>query len=111
MHGQQREISAYCLDVINKASIDVTPHVRDSIDIFDPALQEQLLSNRHFYLRNERVMAIMKFRHMLMGCIHPWFRSQGFIEITSPAITPISPYDDRSAIALHVANQDIFLTQ
>ncbi|HEX9503943.1 MAG TPA: asparagine--tRNA ligase [Patescibacteria group bacterium] len=111
MHGQQREISAYCLDVINKASIDVTPHVRDSIDIFDPALQEQLLSNRHFYLRNERVMAIMKFRHMLMGCVHHWFRAQGFIEITAPVLTPISLYDDRSAIALHVDNQDIFLTQ
>ncbi len=109
--GIQREIVACCLDVISQASIAVDPHVRDPIDIFDPAIQEQLLGHRHFYLRNEKVMAILKFRHLLMGLVHQWFRSQGYTEITAPVLTAVPLYDDRSAIGLTVDNQSIFLTQ
>lgn len=111
VRAEQREIVVCCLDVVSRASITVDPHVRDSIDIFDPALQEHLLDRRHFYLRNEKTMAILKFRHLLMGLVHKWFRDQGYIEITAPILTAVPLYDDRSAISLTVANQSIFLTQ
>jgi asparaginyl-tRNA synthetase len=110
-HGAEKEIVACCLHVINQAALSISPHVRDEIDIFDSVLQDHLLTNRHFYLRNEKMMAIMKFRHVLMGCVHDWFRRQGFIEITAPVLTPVPLYDDRSAIGLRVDDQDIFLTQ
>ena len=109
--GEQREIALYCLEIVSRASIMVDPHVRDSIDIFDPALQEQLLSHRHFYLRNEKMIAILKFRHLLMGLVHQWFRSQGYIEITAPVLTAVPLYDDRSAVGLTIDNQSVFLTQ
>ncbi len=108
---EQREIAVCCLDVINRATMGIDPHVRNSIDIFDPALQEQLLSHRHFYLRNDKVMAILKFRHLLMGLVHQWFREQNYIEITAPVLTAVPLYDDRSAMGLTIDNQQIYLTQ
>ena len=110
-HGQQREIAACCLDVIGRATKVLDPHVRESFDIFNPALQEQLLDNRHFYLRNEKLMAIMKFRHLLMGQVHQWFRAHDYLEITAPVLTAVPLYNDASAMGLTVDGQDIFLTQ
>ena len=108
---QVREISAEHIEIIGPAEIQLFPQPRGEIDIFDPRIQEQLLNYRHFYLRNEKMMAILRFRHIIMGIIHQWFRSNGFIEITAPILTPTPLYDDRSAISLEIQGQKIFLTQ
>lgn len=106
-----REIAVRYLELVGMATLNLCPSPRGELDIFDPHLQEQLMNNRHFYLRNEKVMAIMKFRHLLMGCIHQWFRSRRFTEITAPILTPTPLYEDRSAMSLDVHGQRIFLTQ
>lgn len=105
------EISARQLEIIGRATIKIEPQPRSEIDIFDPKIQEQLLNQRHFYLRNEKFMAILRFRHVLLGTIHNWFRDEGFTEINAPILTPTPLYDDRSAISLEIQGQKIFLTQ
>ena len=109
--GLAREISVDRIEIIGLATIQIFPQPRGEIDIFEPKIQEQLMNNRHFYLRNEKLMAILRFRHIAMGIIHQWFRNNGFIEITAPVLTPTPLYEDRSAIPLRVHDQDIFLTQ
>lgn len=106
-----REISVRNLELIGLATISIYPQPRNKINIFDPKLQEHLMNYRHFYLRNEKMMAILRFRHLLMGIIHQWFRDNGYIEITAPVLTPTPLYDDRSAISLEIQSQKIFLTQ
>lgn len=106
-----REICLQKMEVIGPSTINVCPYPRSDIDILDPRLQEQLLSKRHFYLRNEKVAAILKFRHTLTWIVHQWFHQNGFIEIHAPVLTPTPLYDDRTPIAVKVHGQNVFLTQ
>ena len=106
-----REILADEIELIGLATLNISPHPRSEIDIFDPRLQEQLLDQRHFYLRNKQVAAILRFRHLLTGIVHNWFRQNGYMEIHAPVLTPTPLYDDRSPIGLNVHGQHVFLTQ
>lgn len=106
-----REICVHNIEVIGESTINVSPYPRGNIDIQDPGLQEQLLKKRHFYIRNKKLASILKFRHILTRIIHQWFYKNGFIEIHAPVLTPTPLYDDRTAMAIKVHGQDVFLTQ
>ena len=106
-----REILANSIELIGPATLNISPHPRSDIDIFSPNLQEQLLDQRHFYLRNEKIAAILRFRHVLTGIIHNWFRQNGYMEIHAPVLTPTPLYDDRTPIGLEVHGQHVYLTQ
>jgi asparaginyl-tRNA synthetase len=106
-----KEIQANNIEVIGHASLNICPQPRSDFDIFEPHLQEQLLNYRHFYLRNEKIAAILRFRHLLTGLVHNWFRQHEFMEIHAPVLTPTPLYDDRTPIGLNVHGQNVFLTQ
>lgn len=104
-------IVANHIEIIGCSSFRISPSVRDEVDIFSPDLQEHLLSNRHLYIRNEKYISIIKFRSLLMGKVHEWFRENRFTEITAPILTPTPLYDDGSALSLDINGQKVFLTQ
>jgi len=106
-----REIRANQIEIIGPATFQISPRPRTDINIFDPKYCEQLLDKRHFYLRNEKIIAILRFRHVLTRIIHQWFNEYGFIEIHAPVLTPTPLYDDRTPIALTVQGQNVYLTQ
>lgn len=106
-----KEIRVDRIDVVGPATINVSPQPRSDIDIFNPRYLEQLLDKRHLYLRNEKVAAILRFRHTLTRAVHQWFHEHGFIEIHAPILTPTPLYDDRTPIALKVHDQNVYLTQ
>lgn len=107
----QKEIRVETIEIIGANTINVCPHPRSSINIHDPALQDHLLRNRHLYIRNEKVVAILKFRSLLTRIIHDWFQENGFTELHAPVLTPTPLYDDRTPIGLEVHGQHVFLTQ
>ena len=107
----RKEILANHIEIVGSATLSVSPQPRSDIDVFDFKLQEQLLAKRYLYIRNEKIAAILKFRHVLTGIVHQWFHEHGFIEIHAPILTPTPLYDDRSAIALQVHGQNVYLTQ
>ena len=45
---------------------------------------EFLLDNRHLYMRNPKIQAIMRIRAKLMESARDWFRERGYTEIQSP---------------------------
>jgi asparaginyl-tRNA synthetase len=106
-----KEICLQTMEVIGPSTINICPYPRADIDILDPRLREQLLGKRHFYLRNEKVAAILKFRHTLTWIVHQWFHNNGFTEIHAPILTPTPLYDDRTPIAVKVHGQNVFMTQ
>ena len=106
-----KELRVYEIEVVGESTINVSPYPRANFDVQDPRLQEQLLDKRHFYLRNEKIAAILKFRHILTRAVHQWFHENGFIEIHAPVLTPTPLYDDRTPIALKVHGQNVYLTQ
>ncbi|MFH2004776.1 MAG: asparagine--tRNA ligase [Bacteroidota bacterium] len=106
-----KEIRVREIEIVGVSTINVSPYPRSDINILDPKLQEQLLDKRHFYLRNEKIAAILKFRYVLTRIVHQWFHENGFIEIHAPILTPTPLYDDRTPIALQVHGQNVYLTQ
>lgn len=106
-----RELRVQEIKIIGTSEINVSPYPRANIDIQNPRLQEQLLDKRHFYLRNEKIAAILKFRHIVTRAVHQWFHENGFIEFHAPILTPTPLYDDRTAFALQVHGQNVYLTQ
>jgi asparaginyl-tRNA synthetase len=107
----EREIHVKAMRVIGRADRVISPQPRGPIDIFDNSLVDQLMTNRHIYLRNPQVMAVLEFRHLMMGVVHQWFRDKRFIEITAPVLTALPLYDDGTAMNLTVHEQNVFLTQ
>lgn len=105
------EIQLTDLQVVGEARHEIFPRPRSDFDPFDSHFADHLLSNRHLYLRNPKVMAILRFRHLIMGAIHNWFRTHEFVEITAPVLTALPLYDDGSAVALELHDEKMFLTQ
>lgn len=105
------EINAKSIEVIGDAVKQFSPKPRSDFDIFNPSLADHLLRNRHAYIRNPKIMAILRFRHILMSYMREWFNKNGFIEINAPILTPIPLYEDGSAMGIKVHNEDVFLTQ
>ena len=94
------EIHLTSLEVIGRAISDFSPRPHSNIDIFDEKLADHLLKHRHLYLRNEKLAAVLRFRHLMMGAVHSWFRQKGYVEITAPVLTAVPLYDDRNAMSL-----------
>lgn len=109
--NRPREIAATTIRVISRADITVNPQPRGDIDIFDSRLADQLLSNRHLFLRNPKAMAILKFRSLMMSEVRRWFEENKFLEIDAPILTPVPLYDDGSAVGVHIGGENIFMTQ
>ncbi len=109
--NNHQELRACKVEVINPATLEISPQPRSHLDIFSPEHQEQLLNKRHFYLRNEKNIAILKFRHELTRAAHHWFDVNDFMELHAPILTPTPLYDDRTPIGLQVHGQAVFLTQ
>lgn len=105
------EIHAKSINVIGDAVKQFSPSPRSDFDIFDPSLADHMLRNRHAYIRNPKIMAILRFRHILMSHMREWFNKNGFIEINAPILTPIPLYEDGSAMGIKVHNEEVFLTQ
>jgi asparaginyl-tRNA synthetase len=105
------EVHADTVEVVSRATKRFSPKLRADIDIFDERHADHLLRNRHLYLRNGRVQAILRFRHEMMGAVHQWFREREFLEITAPLLTTLPLYDGPTAIPVTVGDQDAYLTQ
>ncbi len=109
--GSAKEIRIESLRVIGASTHRLDPSPRALADPFDPAMADHLLTNRHLYLRNEKIMALIQFRHLAMMEIRNWFHRNRFIEFTAPILTPLPLYDDGTAVSLTLHDQKLFLTQ
>ncbi len=107
----QREIVVDDITLVGDVTKDFSPHPRGNIDIFNESLIPHLLNNRHIYLRNPKVMAILQFRDCLMYHMRQWFYSNHFTSIDAPILTPVPLYDDGTAMSINVHTEKIFLTQ
>ena len=106
-----KEIDASEIELIGLASLDISPRPRTNFDIFSPALADYNLHKRHLVLRNEKMMATLKFRHIFFKIVHDWFREQSFIEIHAPVLTQIPLYEESSAFKVDFFGTKVFLTQ
>jgi asparaginyl-tRNA synthetase len=107
----QREIVAGNIALVGGVTKDFSPSPRANINIFDEAMIPHLLNNRHMYLRNPKVMAILQFRDCLMHHMRAWFHDNRYTSIDAPILTPVPLYDDGTAMPIVVHGEKVFLTQ
>lgn len=110
------EIKVDNIEIIGDVTSHVTPEPRKDFNIFDSRFADHVLNNRHLYLRNPRLMAVLKFKSNFIFEIHKWFNEQGFTFIDAPVLTELLLYDDSSAFKLNYPNkgnsmQEVFLSQ
>jgi asparaginyl-tRNA synthetase len=110
--NNNKEILVTEFTVISIAAKYYTPELRSDFDIFDNKYTDYILSNRHLYIRNPKLMAIQKFRNLLLYHIRNWFFENNFIEIAAPVLTNTTLYNAEStAIPVNLRRQSVFLSQ
>lgn len=112
-HGNNgtKEISTSRFYIVGPVTKKVSPSPRGHIDIFDEKMTDHLLSNRHLYLRNPKVMVILRVRDALMRHARNWFYENHFMSIDAPILTPVPLYEDDSAMGITIHGEKVFLTQ
>lgn len=81
------------------------------LDIFSDEYADQVIANYHLYLRNPRLIAVMRFRSELMRIVRDWFYEHDFVEFNAPILTPVTLYDEDTALGIDVHGESAFLTQ
>lgn len=109
-NGTKYELIADSFSIVSRSKT-LSPSPRDDIDIFDPRLADLLLKNRHLYLRNPKIMAILRYRSDIVGAVSQWFRDNKFVELDAPVLTALPLYNDNTAIPIQVHDESVFLTQ
>jgi asparaginyl-tRNA synthetase len=96
------EIDVQSLHVIQRAEeYPITPKEHGT---------EFLMDNRHLWIRSSRQWAILRVRATVMRAIREWLDSNGFIEMSTPILTPsaaegttslfeVGYFDDRAYLA------------
>jgi len=103
------EVFANQVDVIASCPSDF--ELNHGSNLLDPSLADFNLDFRHLNLRHPQLRGALMFRHHFIGEAQNWFRTNGFIDISAPILTPVPLYDDSTAIKVNVKGDDVFLTQ
>jgi len=105
------QIEARRIELIGDISVNYSPRPRSMKSIFEYTKSNQIEYNKHIYIRNNIIRQMLIARAHVMDSIREWFKTEGYIEVTAPILTPILLYDDSTGIDVHIKEQDLFLTQ
>jgi asparaginyl-tRNA synthetase len=70
-----------------------------------------LYDNRHLYLRSPRVSALMRIRSNMIGAIHEFFRSEGFVEVDCPTLVTAAVEGGATLFKVDYFGRPVYLTQ
>lgn len=111
----QLEVKIKRIDLIGQVKKQIFPRPSSSFNIFDPQYTEQILKEKHLYLRNPRYQAIMRFKSNFIFSLHEYLIEKKFVYIDAPILTKLLLYEDSSAFLLNYNQEDkkesIFLSQ
>ncbi|MEK7540818.1 MAG: asparagine--tRNA ligase [Patescibacteria group bacterium] len=97
--------------MINEAKLKITPLPRSDFDIFSPSLTDHILTNKHLFLRNPKIISIIKLKSILFEIIRDYFRSQKFVEVNTPIITQSTLYEDDATFSVDYFGVKTYLSQ
>ncbi|MGC8710389.1 MAG: amino acid--tRNA ligase-related protein [Candidatus Micrarchaeia archaeon] len=109
--NKAHEIEAKDVEVIGEALISIEPSPRSNFDLFDKKYVNINLSKRHLYLRNKKMMSVLRFKSNFLYSMHEWFNKRGFVFIDAPVITQTLLYDDSMAFPIDFFGTKMFLSQ
>ena len=102
--------------VVGPVKLDLQPRPRNWPEIFDGNHADHVLRNRHFYLRNEKQAAVLRFKSLFLFEIHRYLNEHDFVFIDAPVLTQLPLYDDSTAFKVKYRDgrkrtHNIFLSQ
>ncbi|MEM3907625.1 MAG: asparagine--tRNA ligase [Nitrososphaerota archaeon] len=106
-----KEIDAKRIEMIGPANISLTPSPRSNFDIFDSKYSNLTMEKRHLYLRNKKMMSVLKFKNNFLFSLHEYFQKRNFVFIDAPVITQTLLYDDKTAFSFDFFGTRMFLSQ
>lgn len=74
--NQRRGVTLEKIDVINLSTLNISPYPRGDFNVFDPKYADAILKKKHLFLRNPKMMAVMKLKYFLLGAIREWFQTK-----------------------------------
>jgi len=114
--GAAHEVEATDFRVIGEATLRLTPRPRMWKNMFLHNHADHMLRHRHFYLRNERQAAVLRFKSMFLLEVHRYLQECGCVFIDAPVLTQLLLYDDSTAFRVDYRDNgnrhhDVFLSQ
>jgi len=109
--SNKKEIEIHKLDVIAGATKTLSPKPRMPFDIFNEKYVDNVQSNKHIYLRNEKIVAVLKLRSKFIFATREFFEKNNFFEFTAPILTNITLYDKSTAFSIDFYDKKLYLTQ
>ncbi len=70
-----------------------------------------LLDNRHLYIRNEKMWAMMKVRDKVLEAAREWFKQHGFTEVQPPIFTAAACEGGSTLFEVKYFDRIVYLTQ
>lgn len=107
----EKEITVREIEVLNKAVLNLDPYPRKDFDVFAPKYIDFVLKKRHLFLRNPKIMAVMRIKYFLLCLIREWFKENDFIEIDTPILTQATYYEDKSTYDIDYFGTKVYLSQ
>ncbi|KKS66469.1 MAG: Asparagine-tRNA ligase [candidate division WWE3 bacterium GW2011_GWB1_42_6] len=105
------EIKIVHFDVINKATKQLSPSPRTLNDPFNKKYANQILNNRHLYIRNSKISSVIKIKHQMLIAIREWFNSNKFTEVDTPILTQSNLYDNNNTFNTDYFGTKAYLSQ
>ncbi len=110
------EVGVKTIQLVGDAKLNLSPRPRQDFDIFGSSYADYVLKNRHLFLRNPKLQAVLKFKHKFLINLHKWFTEREFLFLDAPVLTELLLYDDDSAFKLDYSDkisgkQEVFLSQ
>jgi asparaginyl-tRNA synthetase len=72
---------------------------------------EFLLENRHLWIRSRKQWALLRIRATVMAAIRGWLDSQGFVEMTTPILTPAAGEGTTTLFEVDYFGEPVYLAQ
>lgn len=104
-------IEATSISLIGDVTTTISPSARSDFDVFSPQNANNVVTNKHLYIRNRKNRDILIARDLVIEGVRKWFKENNYYDVTAPILTPILLYDKTTGIDVHIKNQNVFLTQ
>jgi asparaginyl-tRNA synthetase len=72
---------------------------------------EFLMDNRHLWLRSKKQWALLRIRATVMSAIREWLDSNGYLEMTTPILTPAAGEGTTTLFEVDYFGQPVYLAQ
>lgn len=106
-----KEIALSDIDLIGTAEINISPRPRMNFKIFETKYADYVLKNRHLFIRNPKLVSVLRIKHNMLHCIRNYLHAEGFTEIDTPILTQATYYEDSATFPINYFGTKVFLSQ